>query len=308
MWYVVIGLVFVAGGLFAYGMLAIMFAEERKVTRVLRSVPEYESQQMRDAEPLLHSFVDRALRPLGARFVRLVRRVSPADAKERARRRLVTAGNPRGLDADRYQAAKVLVAVLFLAGFAARIATRPSSLTVFLALIVVPAAYFLPDAWLSSVISKRKRQVRKALPEMLDMLTISVEAGLGFDAALTKLIRNTSGPLAQEFARMLQEVQAGVTRKDALRSMAERVDVPELDTFIMAMVQADVFGVSVSKVLKTQSAELRLRRRQSAEEIAQKSPVKVVFPVIFCILPATLLVVVGPAVLTIGRQFGLIGR
>jgi tight adherence protein C len=139
---------------------------------------------------------------------------------------------------------------------------------------------------------------------MLDMLTISVEAGLGFDQAMAKLVRNSTGPLAKEFARMLQEVQAGVERNQALRHMAQRADVSDLNAFITAIIQADVFGVSVSSVLRTQAKEMRLKRRQYAEEQAQKAPVKLVFPLILCILPATILVILGPAVVSIGRAFG----
>jgi tight adherence protein C len=139
---------------------------------------------------------------------------------------------------------------------------------------------------------------------MLDMLTIAVEAGLGFDAAVTKYVRNQSGPLAQEFAVALREVQAGMTRREALRALANRCDVAELSAFITAMVQADVFGVSVGSVLRTQSREMRVKRRQRAEEIAQKAPAKMVFPLILCILPATLIVLMAPAILSIIRLFG----
>jgi tight adherence protein C len=160
--------------------------------------------------------------------------------------------------------------------------------------------------WIDELKRRRQNKIRLALPDMLDMLTISVQAGLGFDMALTKLVRNTAGPLAEEFARMLSEVQAGVSRRDGLRHLGERSDVPELNNFIMAMVQAEVFGVSVSGILQTQAAELRKRRHQRAEELGQKAPVKMVFPIILCMLPATMLVILGPAIISVGKAFGII--
>ncbi|MDO8987425.1 MAG: type II secretion system F family protein, partial [Coriobacteriia bacterium] len=141
-------------------------------------------------------------------------------------------------------------------------------------------------------------------PDMLDMLTISVEAGLGFDQAMAKLVRNTTGPLSEEFGRVLQEVQAGVKRTDAMRRLAQRTEVPELNGFIMAIVQADVFGISVSGVLRSQATEMRIKRRQYAEEAAQKAPVKLVFPLVICILPATLIVILGPAIISFVQVFG----
>ena len=136
------------------------------------------------------------------------------------------------------------------------------------------------------------------------MLTISVEAGLGFDAALSKYVKNSHGALAFEFGRALQEVQAGVSRRDAMRRIMDRTQVNELSSFLSAMIQAEMLGTSVAQVLRSQSTEIRLRRRQHAEEEAQKLPVKQIFPVILCILPATMLVVLGPAVVMIAQVFG----
>jgi tight adherence protein C len=153
--------------------------------------------------------------------------------------------------------------------------------------------------WLRSRVASRQKTIARELPDMLDMLTISVEAGMGFDSALAKLVKNSRGPLAEEFGRVLQEVQAGASRKEGLRHLAERIDVPELRSFVASIVQADMFGVSIASVLRTQATELRLRRRQRAEEDAQRAPVKMVFPLIFCILPATMIVILGPAVVRI---------
>jgi len=195
--------------------------------------------------------------------------------------------------------------LVFIAGLAL-LGAGVSAFTVLLVLASSVAGYLAPIVWLDALTKKRQNRIRRALPDMMDMLTISVQAGLGFDMALVKLVRNTTGPLAEEFGRMLSEVQAGMSRRDALRHLGERTDTPELDAFITAMVQADVFGVSVSGILQAQALELRKKRRQLIEERAQKAPVKMVFPIILCMLPATMLVVLGPAIISIGRTFGLV--
>ena len=147
------------------------------------------------------------------------------------------------------------------------------------------------------------RSIERALPDAIDLLTISVESGLGFDAAVAQVARNTDGPLAEEFARMLQEMQIGRGRADALRSMADRTNLPDLRGFVSAMVQADTFGIPIGAVLRVQSSEIRLKKRQWAEEQAQKVPVKILIPLIFCILPCLFIAVLGPAGITIMHSF-----
>jgi tight adherence protein C len=149
----------------------------------------------------------------------------------------------------------------------------------------------------------RQLAISNALPDTLDQLTICVEAGLGFDSALAQVVRNVPGPLSEEIARMLREMQLGVSRAEALRHLAQRAKVEELDGFVLAMVQADIFGVSIANVLRAQSRELRSKRRQRAEELAQKIPVKLLFPMIFLVLPALFIIVLGPGALKIYHQF-----
>ena len=145
----------------------------------------------------------------------------------------------------------------------------------------------------------RADRMRKELPDALDLLTISVEAGLAFDAAMAQVARQTEGPLAEEFFRVLQEMQIGMGRIDAFKAMAERTDVDDIRTFVTALVQADAFGIPIANVLRVQAKEMRLKRSQRAEEAAQKVPVKILFPLIFCILPTLFVVVIGPAALQI---------
>jgi len=301
--------VFMSVALIAWATFTLYFSEDRKVKRRLSQMSDYEQDQAMAAEPALRPFSERIMNPAGAAVGRAVKTVTPRDYRERLRHRLVLAGSPRGMSAERFTVVKFLAASgILLLGIGVTVVKGTSVGSWLFVLGLAVFAFIAPDLWLSSAISSRQKTIRRALPDMLDMLTISVEAGLGFDQAVSKLVRNSEGPLAKEFARMLQEVQAGVDRSDALRGLVWRTEVPELSAFITAIIQAEVFGISISSVLRTQAAEMRLKRRQMAEEAAQKAPVKMVFPLILCILPATMIVVLGPAIVSVGRAFGMISR
>lgn len=245
-------------------------------------------------------FADRVLEPLQQRALVVGRRLTGADKAERIRRRLDLAGNPREWTVDRVVSLKVLCAIVLPA------VTVVYGLLLSLALnwLVVLGVgglvlgFFVPDLYLYQCAAKRADQIRRSLADAVDLLTISVEAGLGFDAALQQVARNTDGPLAAEFARVLREMQLGKSRGDALRGLTERSNVEELHAFVGAMVQADSFGISVGHVLRVQSAEIRLKRRQYAEEKAQQVPVKIMMPLILFILPCLFVIVMGPAVLS----------
>jgi tight adherence protein C len=167
-----------------------------------------------------------------------------------------------------------------------------------LTLVGAVVGYYGPNLYLYQKGHDRAASMQRALPDALDLLTISVEAGLGFDAALSQVARNTDGPLADEFARVLQEMQIGLGRSQALRALGERSTLAELRSFTSAMVQADSFGIPVGQVLRVQSNEIRLKRRQRAEEAAQKIPVKIMVPLVMFILPALFVAVLGPAIIT----------
>jgi tight adherence protein C len=175
--------------------------------------------------------------------------------------------------------------------------------SVIVAVFFAFTGYTFPSAGLASKASKRQKEIRKALPDTMDLLTISVEAGLGFDAALAQVVKNVPGPLSEEIARMLQEMQIGVSRTEALRHVNDRTEVPELDGFVLSMIQADKYGVGVAKVLRAQSTELRQKRRQRAEEVAQKVPLKLLFPMIFMVLPALFIVILGPGAIKVYENF-----
>ncbi len=302
MQYLFATVLFLAVGLLAWVALSLVFSDERMVSRRLEGLSAYEVAEAGVAHPQLRPFSDRVLSPGWSRMREDLTAMTPHATREHLRHRLLLAGNPRGIDVGRFLGIKVFGAVGVTAFVVAlAVVLRASLLGWILGIALSVFSYWLPDVWLSSAISRRQRRIRIALPDMLDMLTISVEAGLGFDQAVAKIVRMSRGPLAEEFARMLQEIQAGASRGDALKRMTARTDVQELNTFATAIVQAEQLGIPVANVLRVQAREMRLVRRQRAEEQAQKTPVKIVFPLVLCILPATLIVILGPALLSIAR-------
>ncbi|MGO4583849.1 type II secretion system F family protein [Arthrobacter sp. 2RAF6] len=179
----------------------------------------------------------------------------------------------------------------------------PSAGKLLLAFAVTAVAYFVPDLLIRSNAQKRREAIRLELPNSLDQMLISVQAGLGFEAAMARAAESGKGPLADEFIRTLQDIQVGRSRKDAYLDMSQRVDVPDVRSFIRAVVQADAYGIAIAKVLKAQAQEMRTKRRQRAEEYAMKIPVKILFPLIFCIFPTLFIILLGPAVMNIIAAF-----
>jgi tight adherence protein C len=297
-----------AGGAFAAVLLAAMATllighERRELRRALRRLDEHQlPANVRDQE-MLKSLRERVLAPVAARLAHFSGRFTPAGYVAQVRRRLVLAGSPPALDADRFLALKVLGAVSGPLWF--WLAFSFLDLGGFYGVIVIgllwAISFFGPDVWLQRKTDERRHQIAIKLPDVLDLLVISVEAGLGFEQAIDRTVAAVPGPLAEEFSRMLQETRVGVSRADALRALDERTDVPELRSFILAMVQADTFGVSIGRILRAQADDMRIRRRQRAQEQAQKAPVKMLFPLIFCIFPSLFVVILGPAGIQIMR-------
>lgn len=268
-------------------------ATERSLTMVRTLVPETPDGGPETDRP----FAERVIGPLGDRLVGLGRRIIRADTSERLRHRLDIAGNPPGWDVPRLIGTKAL-SMLALAGLATLQVVSTGASGAVAVLTVAGAGAFgfvLPNVLLYNAGEKREALMQRALPDALDLLTVSVEAGLGFDAAVMKVATKTSGPLAAEFNRLLQEMQLGVGRADAMRALAERSTLKDLKSFSLAIVQADQLGVPIGKVLRVQSGEIRIKRRQRAEEQAQKVPVKIMVPLVLFIMPCLLIVIGGPA-------------
>ncbi|MCA4135131.1 type II secretion system F family protein [Arthrobacter sp. M4] len=241
--------------------------------------------------------------PLSQRYSEFSRQLAPAGYVGWLDQQLAGAGRPKEWPLGRVLMIKPLLALAGAIVGILIIIGDPAPLKVLIALAAVAFAYFAPDLIIRSTAQKRREAIRLELPNSLDQMLIAVQAGLGFEAAMARAAQNGRGPLADEFIRTLQDIQVGRTRKEAYLAMAERIDVPDVRSFIRAVVQADAYGIAIAKVLKAQAEEMRLKRKQRAEEHAMKIPVKILFPLIFCIFPTLFIILMGPAVMGIIKAF-----
>lgn len=257
-----------------------------------------ERQRVPEALELEAPFSDRVLKPLCRGLLHTAGQVMPHRNLEQLQRDLASAGHPYGISPTDFLGLRLVAGLITGTGvfLLLRAWGRPFLAALLLAIAAMLAGSLLPRLWLRDRIRKRKEEVLRAMPDALDMLTIAVSAGLGFDGALLKLSQKWDNVLAQEFGYAVREIQVGVPRIQALRDTAERIGVKEFSNFIAVIVQADQLGLSISNVLQTQSAQLRLLRRQRAEELAHQAPIKMLFPLIFLIFPAMFAVILGPAV------------
>ena len=235
---------------------------------------------------------DRLIVPFFARMKRLALRLSPSGTDVRLTRLLDLAGNPGGLTVERLLGFKG--AALLLGGFLGLFYGGVSLKGLLFGALGAIAGFLLPDLWVMNTGTKRQDTLRRGLADALDMLTVCVEAGQGFDGALLHVARSVEGPVAGEFARVLAEIQIGKSRGAAFSSLGARTKVPEIRTFVTALVQADRLGLPIGGVLREQSVQMRLVRRQRAEEKAAKVPVKILFPMMLCIFPTLFIVIIGP--------------
>ncbi len=258
---------------------------------------------VRDDE-LAKPLAQRTIGPVVLKISNFLRRFTPVGYLEKKQHGLTLAGNPANLDAPSFIVIKALttVAGVFAAFFLVDYGASGMQRIVLFVLPIV-LGFFGPDAWLNRKIDERRQTMLRALPDILDLLVISVEAGLGFDSALSRVVATVPGPLSEEFFRMLQETRVGVSRRDAMRHLIDRTDVEELRSFVLAMIQAEAFGVTIARVLRVQADEMRVKRRQRAQEKAFAAPVKLVFPLVFCIFPALFIVLLGPAAISIAAAF-----
>ncbi|HLJ82080.1 MAG TPA: type II secretion system F family protein [Ktedonobacterales bacterium] len=250
-------------------------------------------------------FMERFIRPLAGQASKVVSRLTPTGALENTQRQLMFAGYSGRLQVSDFLGIKGLTTVLGL-GLAITISLLAGLSSIFTFVLIIlfgGLGYFMPDLWLRGQISRRRDQVTRALPDAIDLLTISVEAGLGFDLALARVVSKSDNALTREFGRVIQEMRIGVARRDALRALVERTGVDDLNTFISAIIQAEQLGASVANVLRIQAAEMRTRRRQRAERLAHEAPIKMLFPMAFLIFPPIFIVVLGPAIPKVVKVF-----
>lgn len=285
------------------GIACLVVALGDRATRAA-AVDQLAVEITKPATPVVARPADpRDLPPLYKRFADFARRLTPANYARSLQHKLDLAGNPRGWGAERVLALKGIGLVLGVVLGVAVGAKHGIGVLIY-PLGLGAAGFFVADVWIRNLGEHRQENILKGLPDALDMMIVCVEAGLGFDAALARVARNLKGPMPDEFARVIQEMQFGMSRTEALRSLVGRTDVAELRTFVSALIQSSELGISIGDVLREQANEMRIKRRQRAEEKAQKLPVKILLPLISCLLPAMFVVVLGPAVINIIHTLG----
>ena len=251
-------------------------------------------------------FVERVVYPLVRKIGELSTRFTPQHVLENTAKRLELAGNPGRIEPATFLTLRFVVAAVFggiLAFLFAVSSTLSRSQEFLVLLLFVVLGFFFPQLWLKSKIDRRQKEIRKAMPDALDLLTICVEAGLGFDAAMAKVTEKWENELSYALARVIREIQLGKLRREAMRDMAERVGIPEMTSFVAAVLQSETLGVSMAKVLRIQADQMRLKRRQRAEEEAHKAPIKMLLPMGIFIFPALMIILLTPAMLRIIETF-----
>jgi len=251
-------------------------------------------------------FYNRVIVPILKKLGDISTRFTPQYALDSTAKKIELAGNPGNIGAaaflaTRFVAAAVFGILLFIIFLGS--STWPVSREILVTIIFIVLGFFFPQLWLQSKIERRQKDVRKGLPDALDLLTICVEAGLGFDAAMAKVGDKWENEISLSFARALREIQLGKSRREALKVMADRVDIPEMTSFVAAIIQSEALGVSMARVLRIQSDQMRIKRRQRAEEEAEKAPVKMILPMGVFIFPSLLIVLLTPALLRIVETF-----
>jgi tight adherence protein C len=290
-------------------LIALGLAGSSPVDPVQARLTQLGTMQAKNLEELelQQPFIERTLRPLVGRLSGSMSRVASSSFQEKAEKRLALAGNPGNLRVADWLGIKAVAAIvgalifLFLF-FIVGLLSLPPALRILMGAVGLMFGYTIPEFWLGGRVKKRQHAILLQIPDALDLLTISVRAGLGFDAALGKVVEKLEGPLTDEFRRALAEVRVGKTRREALRDIVPRTEVPPLTNFIGAIIQAEQLGVSISKVLQVQSEQLRIERRQRAEEMAAKAPIKMLFPLVGCIFPSLFIIILGPAIILIMQK------
>lgn len=287
-----------------YGFVLLRRAEEDPLAaRIDEFAGREEAVSIQEIE-LSMPLSDRLFLPIVRGVSEFVVRLTPQSTLERTTHQLELAGNPRNMTAAEFWLLRAFSMVLFGAlGFliASRSDTATGRTLVYI-LVGIFLGFILPAMWLRAITDRRKQAIVKKLPDALDLMTICVEAGLAFNAAMQRVTEKWDDPLANEFGRVLQEMQLGKSRRQALRDMVDRMEVPDVTSFIAAILQADQLGGGIAKILRIQSEQMRVRRRQRAEEKAQQAPVKMLFPLVFLIFPSVLIVLLGPAALQVLRS------
>ncbi|HMU93085.1 MAG TPA: type II secretion system F family protein [Anaerolineales bacterium] len=308
---IILGIVVVGGviALIVVGMRARQGGGDESdpiLSRLAEATQRGETVSLEDIE-LQQPFIQRVIVPMIEKVGEVSSRFTPQKLLQETTLKLELAGNPGRIDAATFLATRFFGAGIFGGGLlliALASQTWPVGRIILVVGFFTVIGFFFPQLWLQSRINSRQAEVRKALPDALDLLTICVEAGLGFDAAMSKVAEKWENELSLMFGRCIREVQLGKTQREALRDMADRLGLPELTSFVAAVIQSQILGVSLAKVLRIQSDQLRVKRRQFAEELAHKAPVKMIIPMALLTFPSIMIILMAPAAFQIAGAFG----
>ncbi|MFC2028523.1 type II secretion system F family protein [Chloroflexota bacterium] len=281
-------------------------SEEDALTARLAEISSEGTPESLEQVELSLPFYNRVIIPILKNLGNISARFTPQHALDTTAKKIELAGNPGNIGASSFLAMRfvsagffgVMLFVIFLGS-----STWPVSRELIVTIIFIVLGFFFPQLWLQSKIERRQKEIRKGLPDALDLLTICVEAGLGFDAAMSKVGDKWENEISLSFARALREIQLGKARREALKIMADRVDLPEMTSFVAAIIQSEALGVSMARVLRIQSDQMRIKRKQRAEEQAEKAPVKMILPMGIFIFPSILIVLLTPALMRIVTTF-----
>ena len=301
MFLIFLGLLCLAGAAYLLGEAVTASARERQVSvKRAATYGKFRSVLGDQEKP----FAERVVAPAKDKLARVVLRVHPKTTTDSVRSKLMAAGLGRTVSPTGFLAAKAAVAIgaFFLGALFGGTAASGAGAFVF-GLIFAALGFLAPDFVVGAKARRRRDTLKAQLPDALDLLAVSVEAGLGFDGAISKLTDNMDGPLTEEFGLTLNEIRIGESRQDALKKLSERCDTPEVSGFVRAIVQADQLGISLGRILRVQATDSRLRRQAAAEEKAMKAPIKMLFPTVLFIFPAMFLVILGPAFLNLSKIF-----
>ena len=310
----IIVVMLIVGGAVALVVFGLRYSRQKQddetdpvMARLAEATQRGEAVSLEQME-LQQPFTERVLLPIMEKIGEISTRFTPQKLLQETTLKLELAGNPGRIDASTFLATRFVGAAVFGGGLlliSLLSATRwPFGRTVLVVGLFTVIGFFFPQLWLQGRINARQTEVRKALPDALDLLTICVEAGLGFDAAMSKVAEKWDNELSLMFARTIREVQLGKTQREALRDMADRIGLPELTSFVAAVIQSQQLGVSLAKVLRIQSDQLRMKRRQYAEELAHKAPVKMIIPMALLTFPSIMIILMAPAAFQIAGAFG----
>ncbi|WP_301002208.1 type II secretion system F family protein [Capsulimonas corticalis] len=276
-----------------------------RISNIARTMDDDTTMKSLPDSELDESFGQRVVRPALRQLASVAVKLSPSGASDATRLLLIRAGNPGKIGVMEFMGIKLISFVVLAAGgfYISTIIANDMLTRVVVILFGAVAGLTLPDSAMQQMVGARQYQIRKKLPDTIDLLIVSVEAGLGFDAAMAKVVEKVKGPISEEFGKALDEMRVGKTRARALKDMAIRIEIAEVTSFVAAIYQSEQLGVSIASVLRVQSESIRIARTQQIREAAAKLPVKMLFPLIFCIFPAIFTVLLGPGIISIMKAF-----